>query len=327
MAANTTSATLDFSASLPHDAGVNVPFPANSHPQWTVEPFAGVGLPATFDNLINLPDPSKEPAFHAAAADCVRMTNWIFELTGTYSPLAPLTEEHVMELLDCWPSTVTAQGKRVKLTPEEDFPLPPDGRMLFVKEKLEDPTDYGKPVVWAAACRSWARMSDAQWEAYLGLSRDQLIAQAKARLGGDDSWLVQEIFKRYLVWDELAQGISERAKAFADRQPSAEELEEFFEKEDVKTNGATLVDICHSFPHARDPKMLVYRIEHFATLTDQPSVLTRLGVEDPVESRYVRKPDPTKRDIKIALSALLYEPGNSVDLFELGEEYCLSSAN
>ncbi|KAJ4991981.1 hypothetical protein SVAN01_02576 [Stagonosporopsis vannaccii] len=327
MASTTADHALVFPASLPNDTEVEVPFPANSHPWWTAEPYAGMGLPATFDNFLTLPSPSQEPAYYAAAADCVRMTNWFFGVTGTYNPLAPLTEEHVQHLIRRWPSRINARGRRVKLAPAEHFPLPPDGRMLFVKEGMGDCTDNSVPVVWVAACKSVARMSDAEWERCLGLSRDQLIAQSEARFGGDDSWLVKEIFKRYLVWRELVHGVSERAKAFADEQPSAEQLEEFFEKEEFKTKGATLVDLCHAFPHARNPQMLVYRVEHFATLTEQPSVPTALGVEDPVESRYIRKPDPTKRAIKTALSALLLEPGNSVDFLELGEEYFLSSAN
>lgn len=316
---------LQFPDTLPDDAE-DVPFPINNYPQWTTEPYASVDIPPTFDTLITLPNPLEEPAFYAAAVDCLRMTNCYFELTGNYSE-QPLTEEHVRWTLRRWPSTVNNEGKRVKLAPAHEYPIPPDGRILYVKEAMGDPTDPKSLVLWIKACRSVKNMSDTEWALYLSYSRDYLVGEAKQRVVNDGSWLIYEIFKRYLVRHELVEGISQRAEKYYDEQPSPAELEAFFNQPDVQKNGATLVDICHAFPRARDAQMLVLRIEHFASLTSQPPVKTTQNVDDPVESRYMPKPHPTATAIKTAISAQLRRKGDFLETTELFEPYWPSTAN
>ncbi|KAJ8114551.1 hypothetical protein OPT61_g3595 [Boeremia exigua] len=317
---------LQFPDVLPPDTQVNVPFPVNNHPEWTTAPYIGVDIPPTFDNLITLPDARQNPALYAAAVDTIRMTNRYFNLVGQYSK-SPLTEEHVRWMQEQWPSTVNEAGKRVRLFPVEDYPMPPDGRTLFVKDAMGDPTDRKRPVLWIKACDSVSDMSTYEWEQHLGYTREYLIELSEKSIGADDTSLVLDIFKRYLVWHELVEGESERAQNFLEAQPSFADLEEFFDREEVKEKGATLVDICHAFPHAMDAQMLVYRVEHFATLERQPSEKSEQGVDDPVESRYIRKRDPSRQGTQLVLVSLLRQPGDSVSFSELAERYWPSTAN
>ncbi|KAH6633456.1 hypothetical protein C7974DRAFT_171921 [Boeremia exigua] len=311
---------LQFLDNLSLETEVQVPYPVQNHPDWTTIPFTGVGIPATFDSQIRLTNPLLEPVLYAAAVDTIRMTNYYFNLVGQYNE-GPLTEEHVIEMQRLWPSTVRPDGKRVGLFPVDEYPLPPDGRILYVKEAMGDPTDRLAAVLWIRACRSVTRMNDSEWNRYLTYTRNHLIEMAEKREGNDGSWLILELFKRYLVWHELVMGVSERARYFEDEQPSADELEEFFDRDSVKEKGATLVEICHAFPNARDVQVLVYRVEHFATLTPQPSVKTALQIDDPVESRYIRKPIPSEQGIKATVANILHSSSDSVSYSELAGHY------
>lgn len=74
----------EFPNFLPIDTQVNVPFPVNHHPAYTTYPCAGVDIPDTFGNLINLPDARLEPGLYAAAVNTISQTNWYFEVVGQY---------------------------------------------------------------------------------------------------------------------------------------------------------------------------------------------------------------------------------------------------
>ncbi|KAF9699939.1 hypothetical protein EKO04_001496 [Ascochyta lentis] len=314
----------EFPDSLPPSAQITVPFPVNNHPTWTTYPYAGVDIPATFDNIITpyLPNARLEPVLYAAAVDTIRMTNRYFELVGQYRGTDwPLTEKLVRQKEREWRNKIQKgeDGRYQVLFPQNLFPRPPDLRTLFVKEAMGDPTDDKLNALWIRACKDLHIMSDETRERYLGYTRDELIEKAKLRT--DDSWLILEIFKRYLVWWDHVMEQPE------DVQPSRAEMEAFFARDDVRTNGATLVEICHAFPYARDVQMLVYRIERFATLQPQPAVKTAAGVDDPVESRYIRHAVPTVDNIKATISDHLLKEGSSISFPELLEQYWPNSGN
>lgn len=312
---------------MPPGVQINVPRPSNNHPEWTSDPYTGVDIPPTFDDLVELPDYQTEPVLYAAAVDTIRMTNTYFELTGSYdserSKRYPLTKDLVLEKTETWLSTVDENGNKKELSPEEGYAGPPDPRTLFVKEKMGDPTDEKLRPLWTKACGDVKRMSDYNWERYLGYTRQQLINQAKSRLDKDEEWLIVEIFKRYLVWNELVEGqrVSKRARNLVEEQPTWVQMEEFFTREDVKEEGATFVEICHAFPHARDYQMLVHRIQRFATLVPQGFKKTNAGVDDPIESRYMPRPPPSGQGVREAALSLLKRDGSSVSLEELADRY------
>lgn len=328
-----TEDALEFPNSLPPGTQVNVPFPSDSYPNWTTHPYNGVDIPPTFDNLIQLPNARDEPALYAAAVDTIRMTNTYFELVGPYSRERPLTAKHVQKKQQQWPSVTDKHSNVVTLSPLENYPRPPDLRTLFVKENMGNPTDDKQNALWLQACRDLQAMSSDAKEDYLQCTRNMLIEQAKSRPGEDDkrnSWLILEIFKRYLVWREFRlgsdSGETEEEKT-EDEQPTWSDMEAFFNRTSVKKDGATLVDICHTFPYARNMQMLVYRIEHFATLTRQASVKTKAGVDDPVESRYMRKLNPTVAGVKLVVTNLLKKSGTSASVSELAARYWPSTDN
>ncbi|KAJ4381724.1 hypothetical protein N0V86_003089 [Didymella sp. IMI 355093] len=306
--------SLEFPDEVPLDVEVDLPFPSNNHIQWTSVSYTNIDIPPTFDDDVTLPDHDDEPVLYAAAVDTIRMTNRWFELAGSYSSERsrryPLTERLLRQKAENWRNRKKEDGKPADaLFPEEGYYDPPDRRTLFVKRELGDPTDDKLPSLWITACHDVNRMSDLTWEQYLGYTREQLIDRAETRVNKSEGWLVLEIFKRYLVWRELFEGQSKRARRFQERQPTWAELEEFFSREHVKQNGATFIDICHEFPHARDYVMLVYRIEHFATLEEQKPVVTKHGVDDPVESRYMPQPRPSEEEIESVVYDLLDRDG------------------
>ena len=141
-------------------------------------------------------------------------------------------------------------------------------------------------------------MRDDEWEQRLEHTRDHV----RENLGGDaedgpgdEHQNLRRLFVRYLVWDEFVAARSERSRQIqTDVQPSFEQLNTFFFQ--FMETGATLADICHTFPQARDTQMLVYRIERFATLRTYPDRVSRTGAMEPVENRYIPKPFVTLKD-------------------------------
>lgn len=98
-------------------------------------------------------------------------------------------------------------------------------------------------------------MPDKVWTQYLGKTREQLTDQAESRKGElrTESYLISELFKRYLVWRELSRGISRRSQKIDEIQPTWNELKDFFSNEDVKNhpaweyNGFELQDLVDYF--------------------------------------------------------------------------------
>ncbi|KAJ4317427.1 hypothetical protein N0V94_004959 [Neodidymelliopsis sp. IMI 364377] len=277
----------EYPDTLPPGVNIIVPFPAHNHPDYTTNPWAGVGIPETFDDLIELPNPNYEPALYAAAVDTMRMTNWCFELSGEKN-VVPLTQAKLESCERRWRRR-EREWREETQTAAQMFPRPPDLRTLFVKEGLGDPADKKLKDIWTRACKDVEVMSDAAKDRYLRYTLDQVNASADLR--ADQSWRAMELFKRYLVWRDHV------VRTPPDQQPTRAEMEAFFNREDVREKGATLAEICHAFPYARNARMLVLRIQRFASLQRQPPVKTKGGVDDPVESRYMRHPVPTKAEI------------------------------
>ncbi|KAJ4364874.1 hypothetical protein N0V95_000624 [Ascochyta clinopodiicola] len=304
----------EFPDILPPGSHISVPFPVNNHPSWTTYPYAGVDIPDTFDSLIvpYLPNARLEPALYAAAVDTIRMTNRYFELVGQYRGTdKPLTEKLVRQKDREWRYEMrrAENGTYEAVFPPNLFPRPPDLRTLFVKEAMGDPTNDKLNALWIRACKDLHIMSDETRERYLGYTREELVKKAELRY--DDSWLILEIFKRYLVWWDHVLEQPENL------QPTRAEMEAFFAEEEVRRNGATLVDICHAYPYARDVQMLVYRIERFATLEPQASVKTATGADDPVESRYKRNAVPSEDELATVITHLFPNKNSSISFPEL----------
>lgn len=74
------------------------------------------------------------------------------------------------------------------------------------------------------------------------------------------------MIKRSMVWEEHVAWREEEE----DEQPSRAELAAFFTRPEVRENGASLADVCHFFPGAKDMKMLVWRLQQVADLKGRP---------------------------------------------------------
>ncbi|KAF1363084.1 hypothetical protein EJ07DRAFT_173792 [Lizonia empirigonia] len=312
----------EFPNYLPIGTRVNVPFPINHHPAYTTYPWAGVDIPDTFDNLISLPNPRLEPALYAAAVDTIRQTNWYFEVVGQYRKTGrPLTVKLVLQKeRELRKKHRDASGNTVRRWPIDLYPNPPDLRTLFVKEAMGDPTNDRLPSLWVRACEDFHKMSDATIERYLSSTLADL--QRESQFKTDNvSWLTRELFRRYLAWTYLVTELQ------VNKQPTRAQMEEFFARDKVAANGATLAEICCAFPYARKIEMLVYRVEQFATLEPQPFARTKAGAEDPVESRYIRRRVPSEMEVKVTVTRHLAAKESSVSFPELLMQYWPNSGN
>ena len=296
----------------------NIPHPKEDFPEWTTAPYNNVAVPVTFHDLIRLSgDPRDNPALYAAAVDTMRATNdyfWGQRGIDGYS----LTQDR-LEAMRAW---LQENGHD-----NEIYPMPPDPRTLFVKEDVDDnPLDDGADSLWIQMFDYVQRMPDDVWEEALTWTRNDLEEDA-ARDGRGAQHLISHFFVRYMAWNEFISGDSVRSQMIQeDQQPSFDQLQEFFHRVDVAQNGVTFADICHNFHRARDTQMLLYRIEHFATLRIYPERASRTGEMEPVESRYLRKPDPTPAELDRLLASLANE-GGFVTLFGLVNRYYPSERN
>lgn len=266
-------------------AKISVPLPREHDPEWTsAVPGFSIGLPS-FPDLIRLPDPLSHPALYAAAADTIRITNWRFKEHGPYKQ--KLLQAHVKKHATEW---------RIAFPDKIKYPFPPDLRTLYVKTKDEHPA-VGQHAVWTQACGEFGRMSDNEKQKFLHTTRQQHINENELDGLDRDDKLYRRIFKRFLVWQEHVDTQNNRK----DQQPSRKEMLEFFAKDEMRKNGATLSDICQAFPNAKDIEMLVYRIEGLAVYTFKPN-----DKEEPVESVYRLKPAPTADEIKRKVTKALF---------------------
>lgn len=317
---------VQFPESLPSEIEANVPYPVENYPDWTTTPYTEIDIPHDFPDFINLPDPTVEPAYYAAAVDTIRVTNDYF--TSHHYSASSVTKAQVQFTREQWPFLTEEDGSEVMLYPARAFPMPPDPRTFYVQESEGDPLNAQHISLWIIACERVIDMEDSEWELWLSYTRQSLDNKRKLSEDGDDSSWMIAIFVRFLVWHELVHGTTGRAKAFREEQPTADQLEAFFaHKDSGEDSEATLVELCHQFPHARNAQMLVYRIERFATLIPQRSLTTETGAIDPVESQYARKLDPTKEGIALAVASLLKNVGSSVSIGELEERYWPSVEN
>lgn len=300
---------LQFPDSL--DREIEVPYPVENHPDWTTTPLADVDIPASFPNLVNLPDPTLEPAYYSAAVTTIRATNDYFRRIGHYNANS-LTEAELLATQQRWLSMVDEAGNA--------YPLPPDTRSLYVQESVGDPLTKEYAPLWMKACLEVAGMDDATWEHQLG------NRWSKFSIDEDAGTFIHAVFVHYLVWNELVTGLSARAQAFQDdQQPTSDQLEDHFTAYRHDRGGPTLADVCRSFPHARNAQMLVFRVDYYALLTLQPSTTTETGAVDPVESRYEPKLDPTWQGIELVLKYL--KSGKATTVSELAYRYWPSLVN
>ncbi|KAF2130533.1 hypothetical protein P153DRAFT_356282 [Dothidotthia symphoricarpi CBS 119687] len=248
-------------------ANTTVHPPRELDPEYTTDPFDV--LPPSFPATKELPDPLVHPALYAAAADVIRLTNYYLWAHGPYS--VPPKEEWVIQ------EALKFPGR---------FPLPPDPRTLYVKEGGGDPTGDGKKL-WTKACRVVKKMGVEEKKRFLKTTRQQHLdvhnSGYKDTIAHFEKHMMR-FFCRYLVWREHVNSNHD------DEQPSRQEMEEFWTRHE---SGASLAEICHAFPNARDMHMLVYRIERFAVYTPKPAV-----DGDPTESLYMRKRVPSRFEIQ-----------------------------
>ncbi|KAF1845313.1 uncharacterized protein K460DRAFT_282414 [Cucurbitaria berberidis CBS 394.84] len=286
--------TLEYPDTIPLSTRANIRIhpPRECDPEWTSKNKGPGDTLPSFPALISLPNPLANPALYAAAADTIRISNWRFKEHAPYTQV--LKEEHVKQL---------AKGWRLMYPDEVKYPFPPDLRTLYVKtdDKHPAPAEGGLPL-WTQACEEFQEMNGFEKPAFLSKTRAQHNRENELDGHGIEKAekLYLRIFKRYLVWKEHAEKEDERH----DQQPTRKELQDFFAKAEVQKNGATLADICQSFPEAKDIEMLVFRIEGVAVYTDKPD-----EEGDPVESVYMPKPAPTKDKIEEVVMAALTEHG------------------
>lgn len=255
------ASALDFPDQMPSGVQVQVPRPCENHTQWTKDSYLARIPPMLDDFIGQLPDHNFEPVVYATAVDTMRMTNHYFqEKFGKGESLVDVvTEDVTEEAMAARQAKVLRKSTAWKRNPERKgldpiyvYADPLDFGTLSVKHDLDKPKKILD--LWDEACQDLDTMPDELWEKYLSKTRKQLIDQAKGRKGElrTESYLISEIFKRYLVWRELSLKVSRRSRLIMERQPTWNELEEFFSNEDVKKNGATFVETCHAFPHARN---------------------------------------------------------------------------
>ena len=332
---------------LPEGVVPNVPFPKEDYPEWTTTLYDNVDVPQTFQNFIRLPEnPREHPALYAAAIDTMRATNdyfWQQRGIGRDS----LTEGRVAR----WHGALNMPHNVL-------YTRPPDYRTMFVEENVNrNLLENGPRPLWMQACDDVAGMRDDEWEERLTWTRDRVrentrrtaengpgdaengLGDAENGLGdaengpGDAENGAEEeheyrrgLFMRYLVWNEFIAGTTARSQNIQeDTQPDLEQLNMFFYQTRELENGVTLADICHAFPRARNTEMLVYRIERFANLRTYPDEPSPTGAMEPVESRYIPKPNPTQEDLD-RIQVTVQQEG-FVTLFGLANRYYPSPEN
>ncbi|KAH9864184.1 hypothetical protein J1614_010118 [Plenodomus biglobosus] len=302
-------ASVDDNQKIPHDdfpqtlsvsmrARVTVPMPRETVPIWTEDITVFFDAPRSFTSLMTLPNPQEDPAFYAAACDTIRSSNWRLDAHGPYPQ--QLQKSHVRKLKKDW---------RASYPDETKYPFPPDPRDLYVKLNGAHPLDDDEGVrntSWARACEEfhWIKGDPFTKSSLLRKTRNDHIRENRIEgesVEGQDKLQVR-IYVRYLVWREHT---ASKKDITTDSQPSRRELTIFFDKAENQKNGATLADICHEFPDARDMQMLVYRIEQLATFT--PKLDTK---EHPIESVYIPRQKPaalTKKMVKDAVEEIFAE--------------------
>jgi hypothetical protein len=145
--------------------------------------------------------------------------------------------------------------------------------------------------VWDKACEEFAAMTELEKSGWLRMTKAFHVAENARRdppypgdgIVFDHMWL--RIFKRFLVWREHVEALD--VGEIEEEEPSAADLASFFGRQEVKEKGASMVDVCHTFPYAIDIEMLVQRIERLATLT--PQTAEDGGIK---ESVYVTREHP-----------------------------------
>jgi hypothetical protein len=292
---------------LPEGVVPNVPLPKEDYPEWTTAPFSLLNIPQTFPRFIELPkDPRLHPALYAAAIDTMRMTNdYFYEKEGI--DRNSLTEEQVEEIQNLDYTT---------------FPRPPDLRTMLVEENVEDDAN----ILWLEAHTEVRKMPVMQWEHRLTNTRDDVEMMALRGNDIDGQQNLRGLFVRYLVWHEFVAGTTYRSRRIQeDEQPDLEQLNLFFHQILKPANGVKLADICHAFPRARDIRKLVYRIERCATLRTYPDRDRGGGVLEPVENKYIPKPNPTQGDLDRIQDTV--EQEGFAKLFGLANPYFPSVAN
>ncbi|CAO2655800.1 Nn.00g046030.m01.CDS01 [Neocucurbitaria sp. VM-36] len=296
-------ATPEYRDEIPLSTRTNiiVPMLREHDPEWTSKGNGLTNALPSFPSLITLPAPQTQPALYAAAVDTIRISNWRFKEHGPYTRV--LLEKHVKKQAEDW---------RKQFPNEEKYPLPPDLRTLYVKtgDKHPAPGEGGKPL-WTLACEEFQAMKDFGKPGFLRKTRAQHIRENELEGRGveQEERLYLRIFKRYLAWKEHAERADERR----DQQPTRKEMQDLFAKAEVQKTGATLADICHAFPDAKDIEMLIFRIEGFAVFTVKPD-----EKEEPVENVYMPKPAPNEHEIEEQVSKVLNEHG-PLSLEELQE--------
>jgi hypothetical protein len=281
--------TPEYPSAIPADAQVVVPLPVESYPEWTTDLARFNDKLRCFAELISLPDPQEYPAYYAAAADTIWLTNMRLQAHAPYKPDA-LPKAVMDEICKKW---------RAKHLDENAFPFPPDRRTLLVKAKEVHPFEGGDRR-WSRACRLYERVTTAQKQVYLGKSRADIEKTYEYTVTDD---LYTDFFLRYLAWREHVLSGGE------DIQPSRQQLQNFFGEPAVKASGATLANVQQAIPGARDARMLVYRIEGIAQHTPRRKDPNGLHPDERVESIYIRKTIPTHHEIKGKVEEVLKTHG------------------
>jgi hypothetical protein len=170
-----------------------------------------VGAPPSFEQLIDLPDPIKLPAYYASAVDTIGLTN-VRLAAHTYSANQILQEQHVKDLVKAW---------RAKYPNEKRYPLPPDKRTLYVKADGAHPTESGA-LLWTRACKEFRNLSSSLKVELLHMMRGEHVHWNSEKKEGTNK-LYMRFFLRYMVWREHVEVVNTPSV-----QPSRGEMQELF---------------------------------------------------------------------------------------------------
>jgi hypothetical protein len=247
------STTSPTNTPAPTRPSITIPEPIERHPKYTHNTHSHAKSPSSFPSLYTLPIYTAHPAYYAAAIDTIHYTNNYFDGVGNgYGYANDMTAPCVLEELAYWRSGRPDEAK---------YPTPPDLRTLYVKylkgsARLLVPGDDTSVVgrVWDKACEEFAAMTELEKSGWLRMTKAFRVAENARRdppypgdgVVFDHMWL--RIFKRWLVWKEHVQALE--VGEIEEKEPSAADLASFFGSASVKEKGASLADVCHTFPYA-----------------------------------------------------------------------------
>ncbi|KAF2449259.1 hypothetical protein P171DRAFT_480355 [Karstenula rhodostoma CBS 690.94] len=295
-------------------SAINVPLPKVYTLEWTEPASTGNGetdFPPSDKKAMSVCDPQSNPALYKSAIDIIRLSNDYFVKSGCRS---------ILNIENGYPKHEWVMELALQFSEEfkdQEYPLPPDLRILWVTDKDYHPSDRIIPWsnrLWVVACQTFANLNNDEKQILLERTeaeQQKLYAASFSDVLDYNDFLI-DMFMTHLAHKECHLAKEELG---IDRQPTNAELDAFFQ-ECVSNNGITLYDLHRTFHNVQDIQALIRRVEYFAVF--EPNPKTPFGHFDVPEGAYFRKPIPSTDQIRKAL----HEPMTLPQLFEsLAEKY------